>query len=42
MNEIERDLNYVNNDKKGFLTDFLAWVKKSLEHTSIIVVEGNL
>ena len=42
MDEIERDLNHVNNDKKGFLTDFLAWVKKSLEHTSIIVVEGNL
>ena len=42
MNEIERDLNHVNNDKKGFLTDFLAWVKKSLEHTSVIVVEGNL
>ena len=42
MDEIERELNRVNNGKKGLLTGFLAWVKKALKHTSIIVVEGNL
>ena len=42
IDEIERDLNRVSNGKKGLLTDFLAWVKKALKHTSIIIVEGNL
>lgn len=42
IDEIERDLNRVHNDQKGFLTDFLVWVKEALNHTSIIVVEGNL
>ncbi len=40
IDEIERDLNRVHNGKKALLTDFLAWVKKALEHTPIIVVEG--
>ena len=42
IDEIEQDLNRVDNDKRVFLTDFLIWIKKALEHTSIIVVEGNL
>lgn len=42
IEEIERDLNCTDNGRKAFLTDFLAWVKKSLKHTSVIVVEGNL
>lgn len=39
---IERDLERVHGGKKVFLTDFLAWVKEALKHTSMIVVEGNL
>ncbi|MCI9354400.1 MAG: BdrN protein [Firmicutes bacterium] len=42
IDEIEQDLNCVNNGKKVLLTNFLAWVKKALKHTSIIVVESNL
>ena len=42
IDEIERDLNRVNDDKRVLLTDFISWIKKALKHTSIIVVEGNL
>ena len=42
IDDIERDLNHVNTEKRVLLTDFLTWVKKALKHTSIIVVEGNL
>ena len=42
IDEIEQDLNRVSNGKKGLLTDFLAWVKMALKHTSVIIVEGNL
>ena len=42
IDEIERDLKCVDNDKRILLTNFLVWLKKALKHTSIIVVEGNL
>ncbi len=42
IDEIERDLSRVSNGKEGLLTGFLAWVKKALKHTSVIIVEGNL
>ena len=40
--EIEQDLNHVSDEEKAFFTDFLAWLREALKHTSIIVVEGNL
>lgn len=42
IDEIERDLNSVSNGKRGLFMDFLAWVKRALKHTSVIIVEGNL
>lgn len=42
MDEIERDLNRVDSGQKRLLTDFLAWVKKALQHTSVMIAEGNL
>lgn len=38
---IEQDFESVSEDKKPFITAFLDWVKEALNHTSIIVVEGN-
>ncbi len=40
--EIEKDLNRVFDRESALITDFLAWLKEALKHTSIIVVEGNL
>lgn len=40
IDEIERDLNSVSNGKRGLFMDFLAWVKRALKHTSVIIVEG--
>lgn len=42
ISEIEQDLDSIHDDKKSFFKDFLEWVKEALNHTSIIVVEGNL
>ena len=40
--EIEKDLNGIFDRESALITDFLAWLKEALKHTSIIVVEGNL
>lgn len=40
--EIEKDLNGIFDRESVLITDFLAWLKEALKHTSIIVVEGNL
>jgi len=42
ISEIEQELDSVSADKKSFFMDFLKWLKKALNYTSIIVVEGNL
>ncbi|MCH5203981.1 MAG: BdrN protein [Oscillospiraceae bacterium] len=42
ISEIENDLDDLGENTKGFLADFLDWLKNALKHTSIIVVEGNL
>ena len=41
IEEIERDLVRVDDRKRVFLTDFLAWLQNALADTSVIVVEGN-
>lgn len=40
--EIEKELGNMSDDEKQFFIDFLEWLKKALNYTSIIVVEGNL
>ncbi len=40
--EIEQELNRMPDTKKSFYASFIEWLKEALEHTSIIVVEGNL
>lgn len=40
--EIERDFENTSDDKKHFFTSFLEWLREALNHTSVIVVEGNL
>ncbi|MDE5802453.1 MAG: BdrN protein [Lachnospiraceae bacterium] len=42
ISEVEQDLENISDDKKPFFTDFLEWLRKALNYTSIIVVEGNL
>ncbi len=42
ISEIEKNLQKASEDKKLFFIAFLEWVKEALNHTSIIVVEGNL
>ncbi|MBD5157582.1 MAG: DUF2087 domain-containing protein [Butyrivibrio sp.] len=39
---IENDLENQPPDRKEFYSDFLSWIKKVLEYSEIIVVEGNL
>lgn len=41
ITEIEKDLDNFPADRKTFYTDFLNWLKEALQHTTIIVVEGN-
>ena len=41
ISEIERDLEKFSDDEKRFFTDFMEWVKEALNHTSVIVVDGN-
>ncbi len=42
ITEIEKDLGGFPTDRKTFYTDFLNWLKEALQHTTIIVVEGNI
>ena len=39
--EIEKDIENVSDEQKLFFTSFIDWIKEALNHTSIIVVEGN-
>lgn len=39
---IENDLAQYESDEKHFYQSFLHWLKEALQHTKIIVVEGNL
>ena len=39
---IENDLENQPSDRKEFYSEFLSWIKKALEYSEIIVVEGNL
>ena len=32
----------MSNEKKKFLLSFMEWVREALQHTEIIIVEGNL
>ncbi|MCD7995267.1 MAG: BdrN protein [Clostridia bacterium] len=41
ISEIEQDLENMPDEKKLFFMAFLEWLKNALNHTSIIVVEGN-
>lgn len=42
ISEIEQDMGNIPDNEKPFFKDFLEWLKEALNHTSIIVVEGNL
>lgn len=42
ISEIEQDLEHISDYEKPFFIAFLEWLKEALNHTSIIVVEGNL
>lgn len=39
---IEVDLINSSKVEQEFLKIFIAWIKQALQHTSVIVVEGNL
>ena len=39
---IRCDIDSFPNDKKDFMSKFLDWLDEALNHTDIIVVEGNL
>lgn len=40
--EIEEDLGNVPDNEKTFFWGFINWLREALEHTSVIVAEGNL
>lgn len=42
IHNIEVDLINFSKEEKEFLNTFIAWIKEALQHTSVIVVEGNL
>lgn len=42
INNIEVDLINFSKEEKEFLKTCIAWIKEALQHTSVIVVEGNL
>lgn len=42
ISEIEQDLKNISDDEKPFFMAFLKWIREALNHTAIIVVEGNL
>lgn len=42
IHNIEVDLINFSKEEKEFLNTFIAWITDALQHTSVIVVEGNL
>ena len=42
IHNIEADLINFSKEEKEFLNIFITWIKEALQHTSVIVVEGNL
>lgn len=42
INNIEADLINYSKVEQDFLKTFVDWIKEALQHTSVIVVEGNL
>ena len=42
IHNIEVDLINSSKVEQEFLKIFIAWIKEALQHTSVIVVEGNL
>ena len=42
IHNIEVDLINFSKEEQEFLNTFIAWIKEALQHTSVIVVEGNL
>ena len=42
INNIEADLINFSKLEQEFLNTCIAWIKEALQHTSVIVVEGNL
>lgn len=42
IHNIEVDLINFSKEEQVFLNTFIAWIKEALQHTSVIVVEGNL
>ena len=42
IRNIEVDLINSSKVEQEFLKIFIAWIKQALQHTSVIVVEGNL
>ncbi|MBS6127470.1 MAG: hypothetical protein KH759_02300 [Veillonella sp.] len=42
VHNIEVDLINYSKVEQDFLKTFIDWIKEALQHTSVIVVEGNL
>ena len=42
IHNIEVDLINSSKDEQEFLNTFIDWIKNALQHTPVIVVEGNL
>jgi len=42
IHNIEVDLINFSKEEKEFLNTFIDWITDALQHTSVIVVEGNL
>ncbi len=42
IHNIEVDLINFSKEENEFLNTFIAWITDALQHTSVIVVEGNL
>ncbi|EUB26920.1 hypothetical protein, partial [Veillonella sp. ICM51a] len=42
IHNIEVDFINLSKEEQEFLNTFIAWIKETLQYTSVIVVEGNL
>lgn len=42
IHAIETDFINLSMDEQAFFKTFMTWIKDALQHTSVIVVEGNL
>lgn len=42
LSEMEKHLDEMSNERRKFLLSFMEWVREALQHTKIIIVEGNL